>query len=139
MGEFQVESLASRREASLIGFVLKLLDGGGRGMLNDFIPIITGSKNGTKIQPRFDPRCTTKQYDRSIEGQLSNVWSKIPNELLNLEGADEWQKHTKNCQRFLTGKKLRKSRIIKQQCIDNFNSKLDIKCNVSFNKPLSNP
>jgi hypothetical protein len=30
-GGFQVESLSSRREASLIGFLFKLLDGDGRG------------------------------------------------------------------------------------------------------------
>ena len=40
MGQFEVESLGSRRQAALIGIVFKLLDGDGRGMLNEFIPIL---------------------------------------------------------------------------------------------------
>jgi hypothetical protein len=60
------------------------------------------------------------------------VWEKIPNELINSEEVDEWQQLTKNCQRFLTGKKLKKSRKNKRQhvFIDNVNAKLDGKIGV---------
>ena len=102
--------MGSRREASLIGFVFKLLDGDGRGLLNEFIPTVTQGRRGCVIRPRFDFRDTTKHFDRSIEGQFSHVWEKIPKELINSEEVDEWQQLTKNCQRFLTGKKLKKSR-----------------------------
>ena len=41
LGDFKVESLESRRDASLVGLLFKLLDGDGRGKLNDFTPIVT--------------------------------------------------------------------------------------------------
>ena len=41
IGDFKVESLESRRDASLVGLLSKLLDGDGRGKLNDFTPTIT--------------------------------------------------------------------------------------------------
>ena len=73
MGEFKVESLGSRREASLIGFTLKLLAGGGRGLLQDFVPTLevpTASKTKqlkrVQVKPRLDRRDTSKQYDRSV-------------------------------------------------------------------------
>lgn len=119
MCQFKIESLESRRHASLIGFVFKLLDGGGRGMLNDFIPTIshkqTPNDNRSQrsqishIEHVFDYRDTSKQYDRSIGGQIPVVWGKIPQELLQ-RGADGWRSSTKNCQRFLTGKKLATSK-----------------------------
>ena len=90
MGGFEVESLDSRREASLIGFIFKLLDGEGRGMLNDFIPTLTGKKTGLQIEPSLDVRATTKHYNRNIEGQFAKVWSKLPNELVNVGGVGEW-------------------------------------------------
>ena len=40
VGGFSVESLDSRRSAALIGFTFKLLDGDGRGLLNEFIPTV---------------------------------------------------------------------------------------------------
>ena len=38
LGGFKVESLESRRDASLIGLVFKLLDGDGRGKLSSYTP-----------------------------------------------------------------------------------------------------
>ena len=38
LGGFKVESLSSRRDAALVVFVMKLLDGDGRGALNEFVP-----------------------------------------------------------------------------------------------------
>ena len=115
LGGFSVEPLRLRREAALIGFVFKLLDGDGRGLLNDFAPALlqpihtkTKQTEKVEIKPRLDSRDTTKQFDRSIEGQMQQVWSKIPEELMNREAVGEWQQLTKNCQRYLTGKKLKK-------------------------------
>ena len=54
----------------------------------------------------FDFRDTSKQYDRSIGGQIPVVWEKIPDDLLHDQKGDGRKKNTKNCQRFLTGKKL---------------------------------
>jgi hypothetical protein len=95
------------------GCTFKLLDGGGRGLLNDFVPTITEPEQSItrqskvcEIVPALDFRDTSKQYDRSIGGQIPVVWNMIPQELTLGEGTDEWQKKTKNCQRFLTGKKL---------------------------------
>ena len=81
LGGFKVESLRSRREASLIGFVFKLLDGDGRGLLNEFIPIVQehphrSSKipiGSIRVKERIKFEDTTKQYDRSIEGQILTV------------------------------------------------------------------
>ena len=113
IGNFSLETLDSRRCAALIGFTFKLLDGGGRGLLDDFVPTITESEQSITRQPKvceivpaLDFRDTSKQYDRSIGGQIPVVWNMIPQELTLGKETDEWQKKTKNCQRFLTGEKL---------------------------------
>ena len=115
MGKFKVESLGSRREASLIDFALKLLDGGGRGLLQDFVPTLkvpTASKTKqlkkVRVKPRLDSRDTSKQYDRRIGGMLPKVWSKLSQELLQNKETGSWQSLTKNRQRFLTGRTLGK-------------------------------
>lgn len=91
-------SLSSRREAALIGFVLKPFDKDGRGMLNDFIPTVqtpsgrsTNQHKKPEIKSRFDLRSTTKHFDRSIEGQMPVMWAKIPKDLLTVEEVDGWQ------------------------------------------------
>lgn len=38
------------------------------------------------------------------------MWAKLPQNLLTVKEADGWQSLTKNCQRFLTGKKLQKNK-----------------------------
>ena len=112
MGQFEVESLGSRRQAGLIGFVFKLLDGDGRGMLNEFIPSLvepalskTREVGKTEIKGALDFRDTSKQYDRSIGGQIPVVWQLLPPGLLQVQTDKGWQSATKRCQRFLTGKK----------------------------------
>ena len=84
--------------------------------MNEFIPTVvepvSSSSRPSKqvkqseIKHVFDFRDTSKQYDRSIGGQIPVVWKKIPDDLLHDQKGDGWQKNTKNCQRFLTGKKL---------------------------------
>ena len=107
MGQFEVESLGSRRKVALIGLVFKLLGGTGRGMLNEFIPTLMEPKEGGKqrIKEAFDFRDTTRQYDRSIGGQILVVWKLFPQGLL-CQGSDKgWKSAIKRCQRFLSGKK----------------------------------
>ena len=113
VGNFSVGTLDSRRCAALIGFTFKLLDGCGREFLNDFVPTITEPEQSItrqskvrEIVPAFDFRDTSKQYDPNIGGQIPVVRNAIPQELALSKETDEWQKKTKNCQRFLTGEKL---------------------------------
>ena len=117
LGGFKVESLSSRREAALIGFIMKLLDGDGRGALNEFTPELYTHKH-TRNNSRFDQgsrilikeairfESATDHYNRSIGGRAAEVWSKIPSDLIEVGKSDGWQNITKQCQRFLTGKKL---------------------------------
>ena len=67
-GGFQVEPLSSRREASLIGFLFKLLDGDGRGELNAYVPVLSEhshtfnsrhDSSSIQIKTRVDLRETT--------------------------------------------------------------------------------
>ena len=41
----------------------------------------------------------------SVEGQASKIWSKLPQDILRSGQDNGWQSITKDCQRFLTGKK----------------------------------
>ena len=81
--------------------------------LNTYIPVLDThyptftSRHDYKtihIKDRFDSRDTSKQFDRSVEGQASKVWSKLPQDILQKGQVDGWQSITKDCQRFLTGK-----------------------------------
>ena len=81
LGGFKVESLASRRDASLFGLMFKFLDGGGRGHLNNFTPTIT------EVDPAHKGRHTVTGlqlvdktnrksllcYERSIAGKAPKV------------------------------------------------------------------
>ena len=119
-----MESLDSRWSAALIGFVFKLLDGDGRGLLNEIIPtvveLVSLSSRSSKqvkrseIKHVFDFRDTSEQYDHSIGGQIPVVWRKIPEELLLDQKGDGWQRNAKDYQRFLTGKKLADNKNKKQ-------------------------
>ena len=121
VGKFKVESLDSRREASLIGFTFKLLDAEGRWLLQDFIKTLeislaskTKQLKKVRVKPRLASRDISKQYDHSIEGLLPKVWSSLPQELPQKSKTDNWQSLTSDCQRFLTGRVLNKN-IKKQQ------------------------
>ena len=121
----------------MIGSIFNLLDGDGRGGLNEFVPELQTTKtrnnesdgHDLQIKRRLDFRETTKAYDRSIEGQAATVWSKVPQEILKVGEANGWQKITKQCQRFLTGKPLRASHIERNVVGTNQDNKLN-------NKPL---
>ena len=113
LGNFQVETLESRRDASLIGLIFKLLDGDGRGQLEDFIPKVIdinpikrnrGTITGLQLLDHTSSS-SLLSFERSIVGHAPTVWRKLPQELLE-KGLDTgWQTITKDCQRNLTGKK----------------------------------
>jgi hypothetical protein len=143
-GGFKVESLSSRREASLIGFLFKLLDGDGRGALNDYVPVLAEhspafnsrhTSSSIQIESRFDFRDTTKQFDRSVEGQAGKVWSKLPQDLLRFGQDNGWQCITKDCQRYLTGKECSYGATTPLQNNSGLNTKLNVKKN-NTNKSL---
>jgi hypothetical protein len=123
LGNFKVESLQSRRDASLIGLIFKLLDGDGRGKLDDFKPMLEqvdpkrkGRHTLTGLQIKDQTHAKSLLgFDRSISGQAHKVWQKVPQSLLLSKGEDKWQSITKNCQRVLTGKKVREETIQKSQ------------------------
>jgi len=125
IGGFKLESLESRRDASLIGLLFKLLDGDGRGELDKFKPTIEepnparqGRHTVTGLQ--IKDQTNTKSllgFERSIARRAHRVWRKLPQELLLSKKEDKWQSITKECQRALTGKRSKQkhqNRTIKQ-------------------------
>ena len=117
LGNFKVESLQARREsdASLIGLILKLLDGDGRGKLNDFEPPLEQvdpkrkgrhTLTGLQIKDKTNAK-SLLGFERSISGHAHKVWQKLPQSLVLSKGDKKRQSITKNCQRVLTGKKVR--------------------------------
>ena len=121
LGEFKVESLESRREASLIGLTFKLLDGKGRGQLNDYTPEIVELNPIKKCRHtttglQVVDKTTSKSllsFERSIVGKTSKVWAKLPQDILKSRKENNWQSITKECQRFLTGKTLKTKKTTK--------------------------
>jgi hypothetical protein len=127
VGGFVVESLGSRRDASLIGLVLKLLEGDGRGEVVCCTPapsLCDRSGNWIPQEARCEKRAAavkseaaTKEvykshrplfdsfdghqlkitysvdskplYVHSANGSVPNVWSKLPQELID-EGMETW-------------------------------------------------
>ena len=85
-----MESLESRRDASLIGLLFKLLDGEGRGKLNEFKPMVENLNpiatrkdrhTATGVQLK-DQTCTKSLlgFEKSIAGRAHKVWEKLPQE-----------------------------------------------------------
>ena len=123
LGGFKVESLESRRDASLIGLLFKVLDGDGRGKLDDFKPTIEtldpirkGRHTTTGLQLKDQTNADSLLcFERSIAGRAHEVWKKLPQGLLTSKGEGKWQSITKNCQRALTGKKLKQEKSEQKQ------------------------
>jgi hypothetical protein len=114
IGRFTVETLASRREASAVAFTLKLLAGKGRGVLKRHVPeIITrkSNKDYDSMRPakqlQLADRTETNSLDiyiRSYLGSIHKIWSRLPLSLLVKGEKHGWQKITKKCKEFITGK-----------------------------------
>ena len=82
LGGFKVESLEARRDASLVGLLFKLLDGKGRGQLNNFKPEVTemdpkkicrNTLTGLQIVDKTNSK-SLMSYERSIVGRAPAVW-----------------------------------------------------------------
>ena len=118
-----MESLGARRDASLIGLIFKLLDGDGRGKLDEHKPkteTLNPTRRGrhTITGLQLENQTNAKSllcFERSIAGRAHKVWRKLPQELLMSKGEGKWQSITKNCQRALTGKKLRQEQSKQKQ------------------------
>ena len=111
LGNFKVESLGSRRDASLVGLLFKLLDGDGRGKLNDFTPTVVELAPARKGRHTITGLQLVDQtdadsllgYERCIVGRAPKVWKKLPQDVLRDGKENGWQNITKECQRFLAG------------------------------------
>ena len=105
MGGFELESLADRREAAALSLGLKLLDGAGRGSLQEFAPVLNmdvrpGSEAslaaggtikrrlaaGVQVIPfaRNKKREMLDPYRRSYFGVLPSIWAKVRRDLITI-------------------------------------------------------
>jgi hypothetical protein len=112
IGNFKIESLESRREAAAIRLALKLMDGRGRGRLQDYAPQIMdmGSyrpsrhhTNGMRLKPTVKAR-SLNVFKRSFIGAVPIIWNKLPKDIIDKGKARGWMKIKKLCSNFLTGK-----------------------------------
>ena len=125
IGGFEIESLSSRREAAAVAFALRLLDGNCRGVLQDFTPTLEtvsipqafeDESIGNRVS-RHHFRETTglqvkksavlgslQRYERCFFGALPQIWSKIPQWIIQLGESKGWKTITNKCKSFLTGK-----------------------------------
>ena len=100
-----------------------MLDGDGRGKLDDFKPTIEtldpirkGRHTTTGLQLKDQTNANSLLcFERSIAGRAHEVWKKVPQSLLTSKGEGKWQSITKKCQRALTGKKLKQEKSEQKQ------------------------
>ena len=97
----------------MVGLLFKLLDGDGRGKLNDFTPTVVElaparkgrhTVTGLQLVDQTDAN-SLLGYKRCIVGRAPKVWKKLPQDVLRDGKENGLQNITKECQRFLTGKK----------------------------------
>jgi hypothetical protein len=119
LGNFEIESLQSRREAATAALVFKLLDGKGRGELNRFTPTLTVNLDPIRFPIRSCSRArlqsgirlvdptksnSLNQFKRSIAGIAPLIWNKLPQPLL-LEGLNgRWCMIKKRAKNVLLGR-----------------------------------
>jgi hypothetical protein len=117
IGNFSVPSLGSRREAAALAFALKLLDGKAKGVLSQFIPVVSevpasdavsgatrGRLSGYQMLGHTGQvKCkrTLDNYARGFWGKLPEIWSKIPQDLINTGRKTGWLKIKSKCTKFL--------------------------------------
>ena len=86
IGNFKVEPLESRREAAAVRLALKLMDGQGRGKLQDFAPQIADvgsyrpSRHHTNgMRPKTMAKVRSLDvFKRSFIGAIPVIWNKLP-------------------------------------------------------------
>ena len=115
LGKFEVETLLSRRHAAAASMCFKLLDGGGRGCLDEFKPKLLDRLQLTRKQTRSDcdsslqleravKSSSMDAYKNSYLGQIKNIWSKIPHQLIDEGSMRGWFKVKKRVVKFFRGK-----------------------------------
>ena len=112
IGNFKVESLESRREAAAVRLALKLMDGQGRGKLQDFAPQIADvgsyrpSRHHTNgMRPKTMAKVRSLDvFKRSFIGAIPVIWNKLPKGIIEKGKARGWRKIKKLCSNFLTDK-----------------------------------
>ena len=112
IGNFTIETLEARREAAAIRLALKLMDGRGRGKLQDFAPQVMDSKscrpsrhytNGMRLETTVKAR-SLNVFKRSFIGAVPVIWNKLPKDIIDKGKARGWTKIKKLCSNFLIGK-----------------------------------
>ena len=111
IGRFEVHSLQVRREAAVLTFALKLLDGDARGVLKHHIPTLYEpmalSKKRTRqvLQGKQIKSVVNAKSlyisRRGFYGILPKVWSKLPSDLI-MDGYNRgWKKIIKRSKKYL--------------------------------------
>ena len=112
IGNFKLESLQSRRQASLMSLTFKLLDGACREPLQVLAPQLTSAPSHSRNTRRaashtgiqIKTRITASSLDcfkRSAMGVLPELWRSIPQELI-LKGANTgWRRINKLTKKFI--------------------------------------
>jgi hypothetical protein len=121
LGNFEIESLQSRREAVTAALLFKLLDGKGRGELGKFTPTLTINPisnrshracSRARLQSGIRLKDPTKsnsldQYRRSIASASSAIWDKLPQSLIREGFAGSWCRIKKRAKNLLLGNSTR--------------------------------
>jgi hypothetical protein len=87
---FEVESLRSRRDAACLSLACKLLDGKGRGSLNDFCPSLIQvqarsrhQQGGLQLEMPVKPsKYPLECFRRSFLFRMPQIWASVPQELI---------------------------------------------------------
>ena len=78
-----VAGLGKRRAAAAYGFACKLLDGNGRGELQQFVPqVVVNEKSGKIGLESLRTVDSTAYFDDSLAGQLDLIFAQLPQDLL---------------------------------------------------------
>ena len=86
-----VAGLGKRRAAAAYGFACKLLDGKGRGELQQFVPqVVVNEKSGKIGLESLRTADSTAYFDDSLAGQLDLIFAQLPQDLLCEGLKDEW-------------------------------------------------
>ena len=101
----EFRSLESRRRAVAYGLACKLLDGEGRGQLQDFKPDFkpegrTRQGVGLGLRPQYDAK-SLDLFRNSFLGQIDGIFDDLPQELLFEGFQDGWRKTMKRGQKLL--------------------------------------
>ena len=112
LGGFKLESLQSRREASVLSRAFKLLDRAGRGALQEQAPQLTSvaihskqirrtsSNTGLRIMSATKAN-SLDCYRRNASGALPTIWDRIPAEFKDIGMKKGWRTINKDTKEYL--------------------------------------